>query len=73
VLCFEEEERLMSVGAQAEPYLLPFVTLALGTVMREIEMLGMRKAQIDCTRNLIFVTDPNRTKRAPVVEISKAH
>ena len=36
VLSFDEEKRLMPVAEQAEPYLLPFVTLALGLGLREI-------------------------------------
>lgn len=58
VLSFAEEERLMPQAANSLPYLLPFVTLALGTGMREMEMLRMRKPQLDFARNLIFVTNP---------------
>ena len=47
---------------EAEPYLLPFVTLAIGTGIREMEMLKARKPQFDLTRSLIFVTDPKWPK-----------
>jgi integrase len=72
VLSFTEEERLMPVIEQSEPYLLPFVTLALGTGMRETEMLKMRKPQLDFARSLIFITnpkwpnDPRATKGIPM-------
>jgi integrase len=62
VLSSTEEERLMPVIEKAEPYLLPFVTLALGTGMRETEILRMRKTQNDFARDLIFVTDPKWPK-----------
>lgn len=62
VLSFEEEERLMPVLQDAEPYLLPFVTLAIGTGMRETEMLKSRKTQFDFTRSLVFVSDPKWPK-----------
>ena len=39
VLSFTDEERQMRVAAHAGPYLLPFVTLAPGMWMREMEML----------------------------------
>jgi integrase len=72
VLSFDEEERLMPVAAEADPYLLPFITLALGTGMREMEMLKIRKPQLDFSRGLIFVTnpkwphDPRATKGVPM-------
>lgn len=48
----------MTVAEKSEPDLLPFVTLALGTGMREMEMLKARKSQFDFTRLLFFVIDP---------------
>ena len=42
-LSFDEEDELMPAAAAYESFLVPFITLAVGTGMREMEMLKLKK------------------------------
>jgi hypothetical protein len=66
VLSFEEEGRLMPKLAEAEPYILPFVTLALGTGMRD----GDAEGQKDSVR---FLALSHLRPRPEVAERPKSH
>ena len=74
VLSYEEEERLMEQLVGRRAHLRPIVQLAIQTTLRKLELLSLRKSNLDFDRNLIRVENDrrqrNKSKRPRVVPMN---
>jgi len=65
VLLPDEEAALWAALADGPSYLLPCARVALWTGMREEEFLGLRRADVDFRRDILFVGEPQWCVRWP--------
>jgi integrase len=62
----DEEARLLAAADQVEPYLRPFILLALETAMRRGELLALRRSDIKGTVAHLRTTKNNRARAVPL-------